>query len=66
MEYKGDGDTTRCTWNNLQRFGEKTRRFRNQRTSGHNADDSIVEMGQNNEKSLREFKSLAVTQIPNS
>ena len=35
MEEEGDGDTNSnwCTWNNLQKFGQKNGRFRNQKTS---------------------------------
>ena len=36
----------------------------NKRTSGHHPDYSIVEIGQNTEKSPRDLRRLAVTQSP--
>ena len=60
MEYEGDGDTNcnRYAWNNLQRFGKETRRFRNHRTSRDHPDYSINKIGQNIEKSPRDFLFL--------
>ena len=63
MERKGDGDTT-CnwgTWNNPQRLNEGTRRPGHKRTIGDHPDYSIIEFGQNTEKSPGDLSRLAVT-----
>ena len=66
MEHEGDGDTN-CNWcarNNPQKLCQENGRLRNQRTSGDHPDYSIIEIGQNTEKNLRDLRRLAVTQTP--
>ena len=48
----------------IQKLGKKTGRVGNQRTCRDHPDFSIVEIGQNSEKSPGNLKKLAVTQTP--
>ena len=66
MEYESDSDTycSWCTWNSPQRLGKRNRSIGNQRTNRDHLDDSIVEIGQNTDKSPGGMRRLAVTQIP--
>ena len=66
MEYEGDYDTycNWCTGNDPQRLGIGAGRVRNQSTSRDHPNYSIVEIGQNTEKSIGELRRLAVTQTP--
>ena len=63
MEHEDDGNTNCnwCTWNDAQKLSKKTRRVGNHNTSG---DYSIVEVGQNTEKSPGDLRRLAVIQTP--
>ena len=65
VEHESDGDTNCnwCSWYSNQRTGRRTGTFENKRTSGDNPDYSIVEIGQNTEKSPGILRRLAVTQI---
>ena len=49
---------------NHQRIGKGTGRLRNKRVSGDHLHYSIVEIGQNTEKSPGDLRRLAVTQTP--
>ena len=62
MEHEGDcyKNYNCCPRNNHQMFDKGYRRLRNQRTS---RDYSIVKIGQNTEKSLEEFRWLAIIQV---
>ena len=51
-------------WNNPQRINNGTKRLRNQKTSGDLPIYSIVEIGQNTEKSPGNKKRHAITQTP--
>ena len=51
-----------CTCNDPQRFGNGTGRVVTQKTNWNYPDYSITKIGQNTEKSSRDFKWLAVTQ----
>ena len=64
MEHGGDGDTNCiwCTWNSPQRLGKGVGRVGNRRSNRDHPDYSIVEIGQNTEKSPVDLKRLAVTQ----
>ena len=66
MRHEGVCDTNYnwCTQNSSQRFVKGTGRFRNWRTSGDHPNYSIVEVGQNTEKSPGDFRRHAVTQTP--
>ena len=63
MEHGGDSDTSCnwCHWNNPRRIRKGTRRLGNQRTSRDYPNYSIVEIGQNIEKSPGDLRRLAVT-----
>ena len=50
--------------NSHQKIGTGAVGFRNRRASGDHPDYNIVEIGQNTEKSLEDFKRIAFTQIP--
>ena len=66
MEYESDGDTT-YDWGDrysLQKISTGTGGLGNKRTSGDNPNYSIVEIGQNTEKSPGDLGRLAVTQTP--
>ena len=65
MEHEGDGDTN-CdwrTWYSHQRIDTETARLENKRTSEDYINYSIVEIGQNTEKSPGHMRRLAITQI---
>ena len=64
--HESDSDTNCnwCSWYNHQRFGKMTRWHGNKRMGGDNSNYSIVEIGQNTEKSPGDLKRLAVTQTP--
>ena len=66
MEHEGDGDINcnRCTRNNSQMFGKRNRRLRNQKTRRNHLDYSIIEIGQNTEKSPGDLRRLVVTETP--
>ena len=64
MELESDGDTN-CNWcarYSHQRFGTKKRGLGNKRMSGDHPNYSIFKIGQNNKKSPRDLRRLAVTQ----
>ena len=64
MDHEDDNDT-KCNWRaryGHQRTGIEIGGFGNKRTSGHHSDYSIVEIGQNTEKSPGDLRRLAVTQ----
>ena len=66
MEYEGD-DYTNCDWcflYNHQRIIKGTGGHGNKRTSGDHPNYSIIENGENTEKSPGDLRRLAVTQIP--
>ena len=66
MEHESDVDIN-CNSRALhghQRIGKGTGGFGNKRTSGDLANYSILEIGQNTEKSPGDLKRLAVTQTP--
>ena len=66
MELESDGDTN-CDWcvqYSHQSFGTGTGRLGNKRMGGDSDNYSIVEIGQNTEKSPEDLKRLAVTQTP--
>ena len=63
MEHEDDCDIN-CNWctrNNPQRTDKGTGRLENKRISGDHPDYSIINIGQNTQKSLGELKGLAVT-----
>ena len=53
-----------CAWNNPQILGKETGRGQNRRMSRDDLNYTIVEVGQNTEKSLGNLKRFIVTQIP--
>ena len=64
MEHEVYGDTN-SNWracNNPQGLVKGTGRVRNQRMSGDHPDCSIIEIGQNTEKSPEDLRIFAVTQ----
>ena len=66
VEHENDDDTN-CNWSvwySHQRIGTRTGRLGNKRASGYHPNYSIIEIGQNTEKSPGDLKRLAVTQIP--
>ena len=66
MEYEGDCDTNYnwCTWNNTQRISKGAGGVRNQRMSLDHPNHSIVEVGQNTEKSPGDIRRLTFIQTP--
>ena len=66
MKKEGIGDTNynESARNDPQELGKGTGRFKNQMTSGNRPDDSIIKIGQNNEKSPGDLKKLAITRTP--
>ena len=66
MEHEGGGDTNcnRHARYGHQRTGLGTGGFGNKRTNGDHRSDSIVEIGQNAEKSPGHLRRFAVTQTP--
>ena len=66
VDHESDGDTN-CNWDTRyshQRFGTKTGGLGNKRTSEDHPNYSIIEIGQNTEKSLGDLRRLTVTQTP--
>ena len=65
MEHEGDNYTNYdwCFWYSHQRIIKGTGGLRSWRTSGDHPNYSIIENGQNTEKSPGDLKRLAVTQI---
>ena len=61
-EVRGNTNYKQCDWNNPQRFGNGTRRLRNQRTSRDYPDNSTIKIGQNTEMKLGDLRRLPVTQ----
>ena len=66
VEYAGDNYTNCnwCVWNSNERITKGTRGLGSWRTSGDYPNDSIIENGQNTEKSPGDLRRLAVTQTP--
>ena len=66
MEYESDGDTNFnwCSWYSYQRVNKGTGGLGGRRTSGDHQNYSIIEIGQNTEKSPGELKRLTVIQTP--
>ena len=66
MEHESDSDTNCdwCTRYSYQRIGTRTGRLGNLRTIENHPYYSIVEIGQNTEKSPGDLRKLAVTQTP--
>ena len=66
MEHESDDDTdcNWCAWCSQQRFGTGTGGLKNKRTSGDYLNYSIIEIGQNTEKSPGDLRKLAVTHDP--
>ena len=64
VERESDGDTNYnwCSWYRYERIDTETEGFGNMRTSGDHPEYSIVEIGQNTEKSLGDLRKLAVIQ----
>ena len=65
-EQEGDGDTNRswCTWNGGKSLRRMTGGIGNRRKDRYHPDFSIIEIGQNTERSPGDPRRLAVTQIP--
>ena len=63
VEHGRDGYTNYnwCFWYSDQKFGKRSRRPGNKRSSGDNPNDSIIEIGPNSEKSPGDFRKLVVT-----
>ena len=63
MEHEGDGDTSCgwCTWDNPQRIGKESGGLSNKRPGGDHPNHSVIENGQNTEKSPGDLRKLAVT-----
>ena len=66
MEHENDGDTSCnwCLWYSHRRIIKKTGGLGNAETSGDHPNYSIIEIGQNTEKSSGDLRRLAVTQTP--
>ena len=66
MEYENDGATNGnwCTWYSHQRICTMTGELWNKKTICDNPKYSIIEIGQNTEKSAGYMKRLAVTLTP--
>ena len=60
MEHESDGNTN-CALGSHLRIGTGTGGLGNKRTSGDYPNNSIVEFGQNTEKSPGDLRRLAVT-----
>ena len=66
MEHENDGDTNN-NWNprySQHRIDEETGGLGNKRTSRGHLNNSIIEIGQNPEKSPGDLRRLNVTQTP--
>ena len=66
MKHEGDGDTNCrcCTCNIPKRLRKKTRGMENRKRNRDRPDYSIIENGQNTEKSHGDLSRLAITQAP--
>ena len=66
MEHESDGDTNcnQCTQYSYQRIDKESGGLGNKRTSGDHPNDSIIQIGQNIEKSPGDLKRLSVSQTP--
>ena len=66
MEHEGNNYTNRdwCSWYSHQRIIKGTGGLGGWKTSEDHPNYSIIENGQNTEKSPGDMKSLAVTQTP--
>ena len=66
MEHEGDNYTNRdwCFWFSHQRIIKGTGELGGRRTSGDHSNYSIVQNGQNTEKSPGDLMRLAVTRTP--
>ena len=66
MEHESYGDTNcNChAWYSHQRIGTGTGGLGNNRTCGDHPNYSIVEIGQNTEKSPGDLRRVAITQTP--
>ena len=53
-----------CSWYSYQRVDTGTEELGNKRMSGHHLNYSIIEIGQNIEKSLGDLRKLSVTRTP--
>ena len=60
----GDINYNWCACYSHQRIDKKTEELGNKRTSGNHANYSMVEIGQNTEKSPGDLRRLAVTETP--
>ena len=66
MEHESDGDNNYnwCARYSYQKISKETRGLGKKRTRGDRPHNSIVEIGQNTEKSPGNLRRLAVTQTP--
>ena len=66
MEHESDNYTNRdwCFWDSNQRITKGTGGFGSWWTSGDHPNYSIIEIGQNTEKSPGDLRRLTVTQTP--
>ena len=66
MKHAGDNYTNCnwCVWNTNKRITKGTGGLRSWQTSGDHPNCSIIENGQNTEKSPGDLRRLAVTQTP--
>ena len=64
MENESDGNTNFnwCARYSRQKIGTETRGLEKKKTIGDNPNNSIVEIGQNTEKSPGDLRRLSVTQ----
>ena len=63
MEHAGDNyaNCNWCVWSSISRITKGTRELKSWRTSRDHPNDSIIENGQNTEKSPEDLRRLAVT-----
>ena len=61
VEHDVNGDTS-STWHGPQKLGKGCRRIENRRTNRNHPNLSIIEIGQNTEKSLLDLRRFAMTQ----
>ena len=66
MEHKSENYANRdwCSWNSKQRIIKETGGLGSWRTSGDHLNNSIIDNGQNTEKSPGDLRRLAVSQTP--
>ena len=66
MEHESDdyANSNWYSWYSHQRIGTRTGGLENNGMGGDYPNDSIVDIGQNTEKSPEDLRILAVTQIP--